>query len=188
MTMIFLFNHIWGKTLRDGDQNLFGIRRNPQTIIFPIKGIEQCMEVARQVGTDFTRGYLFRPTTLDKIVQDSTFSSTVAEARLKQYLKEMKADDGQTLCGFRSGCAITLSLTGAELSETIDHVGCESRRHTALYYLQLAEVFNPSGASAKLASSSGEDRVAPWRDINELKRFVCAYPTSVSRKRAQPIQ
>ena len=26
----FLFNHIWGKTLRDGDQNVFGIRRNPQ--------------------------------------------------------------------------------------------------------------------------------------------------------------
>ena len=107
------------------------------------------MEVARQVGTDFTRGYLFRPTTPDKIVQDSTFSSTVAEARLKQYLKEMKADDGETLCGFRSGCAITLSLTGAELSEIMDHVG-GSRRHTALYYLQLAKVFNPSGASAKL--------------------------------------
>ena len=25
----FLFNHVWGKTLRDGDQNVYGIRRNP---------------------------------------------------------------------------------------------------------------------------------------------------------------
>ena len=24
----FLFNHVWGKTLREGDENVFGIRRN----------------------------------------------------------------------------------------------------------------------------------------------------------------
>ena len=32
----FLFNHVWGKTLRDGDENVFGIRRNPQLAICPI--------------------------------------------------------------------------------------------------------------------------------------------------------
>ena len=42
---------------------------------------------------------------------------------LKSYLKEMRADDGETLHGFRSGCAITLALTGADLSEIMDHVG-----------------------------------------------------------------
>ena len=41
----------------------------------------------------------------------------------------MGADDGETLHGFRSGCAITLALTGAEI---MDHVGW-ARRHTALY-------------------------------------------------------
>ena len=25
----YLFNHVWGKTLRDGDNNVFGIKRNP---------------------------------------------------------------------------------------------------------------------------------------------------------------
>ena len=30
-----LFNHVWGKTLRDGDNNVFGIKRNPQTKICP---------------------------------------------------------------------------------------------------------------------------------------------------------
>ena len=35
----FLFTHIWGKTLRDGDQIVFGIRRNPQSVICPIRGI-----------------------------------------------------------------------------------------------------------------------------------------------------
>lgn len=32
----FLFNHVWGKTLRDGDQNVYGVRRNPQTVICPV--------------------------------------------------------------------------------------------------------------------------------------------------------
>ncbi len=32
----FLFNHVWGKTLRDGDHNVFGICRNPHTVICPI--------------------------------------------------------------------------------------------------------------------------------------------------------
>lgn len=52
-----------------------------------------------------------------------SFSSSAAEARLKVYLKEMKADDGETLHRFRSGCAIALALTGAGLSEIMEHIG-----------------------------------------------------------------
>ncbi|KAJ7371047.1 hypothetical protein OS493_028210 [Desmophyllum pertusum] len=44
-------------------------------------------------------------------------SYIAAESRLKSYLKEMKADSGETLHGFRSGCAITLALTGADLAD-----------------------------------------------------------------------
>ena len=65
----------------------------------------------------------------------------------------MNADNGETLHGFRSGCAITLALTGADLAEIMDHVGW-TRRHTALYYMQLAKVLNPAGASARLASTT----------------------------------
>ena len=36
--------------------------------------------------------------------------------------------------------------------EIMAHVGC-SRRHTALYYTQLAKVLNPSGASTRLFST-----------------------------------
>ena len=72
--------------------------------------------------------YLFRSTTTDNGVRDSPLSSATAEARLKLYLKEMKADEGETLHGFRSGCAITLALTGADLSEIMEHVGW-ARRH-----------------------------------------------------------
>ena len=176
----FLFNHIWGKTLRDGDQNVFGIRRNPHTVICPIRGIEQYMDVAQQLSIDFSRGYLFRPTTPKGGIQDSPFTLPAAETCLKVYLKEMNMDERETLQGFRASCAITLALTGADLVEIMDHVGW-SRHHTALYYLQLAKVFNPAGA--RLLSSSAVNVTEPWTNINELKRFVCAFPTGVTRKR-----
>ena len=109
-----------------------------------MKGVEQYVEVARKLGVDLTKGYLFRPTTSNNGVQDSPFSSSAADARLKVYLKQMKADDGETLHGFRSDCDITLTLTGADLSEIMEHVGW-ARRHTALYYLQLAKVLKHDG-------------------------------------------
>ena len=177
----FLFNHVWGKALSNGDENVFGIRRNPQLVISPIKGIEQYMAVARDLRIDLTSGYLFRPTSPQGGVVDSPFSSSTAEARLKSYLKDMGADDGETLHGFRSGCAITLALTGADLSEIMDHVGW-ARRHTALYYLQLAKVLNPSGASGRLAASDLTEAINPWQDVNELKRFICAFPVNHSNR------
>ncbi|CAH3134462.1 unnamed protein product, partial [Porites lobata] len=141
------------RTLRDGDINVVGVHRNPQSVICPVKGVEQYVEVARELGVDLTKGYLFRPTTSNNGVQDSPFSSSAADARLKVYLKQTKADDGETLHGFRSGCAITLALTGADLSEIMEHVGW-ARRHTALYYLQLAKVLKHDGPSGRLATPS----------------------------------
>jgi len=172
----FLFNHVWGKTLRDGDQNVFGIRRNLHTVICPIRGIERYLDVARRMKVDLTRGHLFLPT---GVILDSPFTSAATEARLKLYLKEMGEDDGETLHGLRSGCAITL-----EVSEIMDHVGW-TRRHTALPYLQLAKVLNPSGNSTKLASTEVMNINSTWTDMNELKRFVCAFPSVSSRKRPQ---
>ena len=32
----FLFNHLWGKTLRGGDDNVFGIKQNSQAKIYPV--------------------------------------------------------------------------------------------------------------------------------------------------------
>ena len=89
--------------MREGDENVSGIRQNPQTTICPIKGIEQYLDVARQIQVDLARGYLFRRTTPDGDIQDSPFTSAAAEAHLKIYLKKMGANDGETLHGLRSG-------------------------------------------------------------------------------------
>ena len=142
--------------------------------------------MARKISIELTTSFLFRPTTTDNRVRDAPFSSATAEARLKSYLKEMKADEGKTLHGFRAGCAITLALTGADLSKIMEHVSC-ARRHTALYYLQLAKVLHPSGASARLAEASVVEFATPWKDTNQLKQFVCAFPADNSRKKSQPV-
>ena len=112
------------------------------------------------------------------------FTSTTAEARSKLYLKKMGQDFDETLHVFRSGCAITLALSGVELkiTEIMDHIGW-NRRHTALYYLQLAKVLNPSGASARLASSEIMGVNNTWTDLNALKRFLFAFPAGNSCKR-----
>ena len=125
------------------------------------------MEVTRGMRVDLTCGYLFRPTTPDLGIKDAPFSSSAAESCLKGYLKEMNADNGETLHGFRSGCAITLALIGADLAEIMDHVGW-TRRHTALYYMQLAKVLNPAGASARLASTIGMEPSCSWQDIKMI--------------------
>lgn len=113
-----------------------------------MKGIELYTDVARQIGINLTISYLFCSTTTDNGMRDEPLRTTTAEARLKLYLREVKANEGKMLHGFRSGCAITLALTGTDLSEIIEHVSW-ARRHTAFYYLQLAKVLNPSVASAK---------------------------------------
>ena len=52
----FLFHHIWGKTLRDGTCNLFGMRRHPNPALYPIKGIETCVSIARELGISLSPG------------------------------------------------------------------------------------------------------------------------------------
>jgi len=178
----FLFNHVWGKTLRDGHSNVFGIHRNTQTIICRIRGIEQYIAAANEMKVDLTHGYLFRLTTPKGGIQNAPLSSSTAESTLKVYLKDMGMDEGEMLHRFCSGCAITLALRGAELSEIMDHVGW-SRCHTALYYLQLAKVLQPGGASAKLACEESPNLTSLWEDMNKLKQFVCAFPVENPRKR-----
>ena len=140
------------------------------------------MAISDQLKVDLRSVYLFRPTNPHGAIVNELFSSSAAEARLKTYLKEMGSDNGETLHGFRSGCAITLALSGIELSEVMDHVGW-TQRHTALYYLQLAKVLNPSGASARLAQVDLSSATSQWEDLNELKRFVSVFPVDASRKR-----
>ena len=58
----FLFNHVCGKTPRDGASNFFGIRRHLNPELCPVKAIETYVAVASELRIFVTNGYLFRPT------------------------------------------------------------------------------------------------------------------------------
>lgn len=75
-----------------------------------------------------------------------------------------------------------LDASGTELAEIMDHVGW-TRRHTGLYYLQLAKVLNTSGASAKLTATDLFTVTTEWQDLNTLKRFVCAFLADTSSRK-----
>ena len=64
----------------------------------------------------------------------------------------------------------------------VDHVAW-TRRNTALYYMQLAKVLNPIGTLTRLASNGGSEATSAWQDVNQLKRFICAFPSDSPAKR-----
>ena len=66
------------KDLGDGDQNIFGMRRSPKSIICPIRGIEHYVNVARRMQVDLTQGNLFRPIKPSGGILDVLFTSTMA--------------------------------------------------------------------------------------------------------------
>jgi hypothetical protein len=84
-----LFNHIWGKPC-ETDPPAFVAIKTWQHVGF-----------AKGVGTDLTKGHLFRPTTNDGAAIDRPFSSSAANSRLKQYLKGAGIEESATPHGFR---------------------------------------------------------------------------------------
>jgi hypothetical protein len=87
-----LFNHVWGKTLRDGSQNIFGMRRHPNPTLCPVRAIELYVAIAKELSVDLSTGYLFRPTNLQGHILNQPWSSFSASARLKVYLSRCTSD------------------------------------------------------------------------------------------------
>lgn len=173
----FLFNHTWGKTLRDGSENLFGVRRAHNLTTCPVFATELYVTHSKAMGLDLASGYLFRPITSDRGIQNRSFSSSAAECRLKLYLKEFNLNESHTLHGFRSGCAITLALSGTEIKDILTHIGWKSQS-TAAHYMQISKIMSASSASSclKEASSSQTDPGQPYKQLNSLQNFTPAFP------------
>ena len=174
-----LFNNVWGNTLRDGASNVFGIRRHSHPQLCPVKAIETYVAVASELRITLSNGYLFRPTNHQGHILNKPLTSSSAEARLKNYLKDAKVDEGETLHSFRSGSAITLALSGSQLADVMSHVGW-SNKGTALYYMKLAEVLREGSPSDLLSSNNSAASISTslYADLNRLKDFVTAFPRS----------
>lgn len=173
----FLFHHTWGKTLRDGASNVFGIRRHHNPALCPVQAIETYVAICSELRITLTIGYLFRPTNSQGHIVNKPFMSSTADARLKSYLKQTNIDEGETLHSFRCGSAITLALSGSQLADIMSHVGW-TNKGTALYYMKLAEVLRTGSPSDVLSSEASATSPATdlYSDLNRLKNFISAFP------------
>lgn len=182
-----LFNHTWGKTLRGGSSNLFGIKRCQNTKICAVAAIERYISTSRSLRIDLSEGFLFRPTSKSGGIINTPVSSESMGNRLNLYLKQAGIHEGETAHSFRSGSAITLALTGANLADIMTHVGW-GREHTAHYYMQLAKVIQFDSVSSRLAEAVDSHHTTAeltqlYKDLNRLKDFATAFPPAESRKR-----
>ena len=176
-----LFNHVWGKTLRDGARNLFGMRRHQNPSLCPVRGIEIYVSIAKELSIDLTTGFLFRPTNPQGNFINQPWSSSATGSRLKLYLRQAAIDSGETLHSFRAGCALTLTFAGSRLADVMSHIGWSSPA-TARYYLQLSRVIQ-AGAPADLLSqdaASANPAIDTYKDLNHLKNFILAFPASAA--------
>ena len=176
-----LFNHVWGKTWREGSSNLFGMSRHPNPALCPIRAVEMYVVVSREIGIDLSRGYRFRSTDQKGRIVDQLLTSSTAESRLRLYLRQANIDAGETLHSFRSECALTLTFSGSNLADVISHVGWSSPS-TAQYYLKLSSVIRagePADLLSKESSQSGHAS-ALYEEFNNLKNFISAFPSRQS--------
>ena len=81
----FLFNHLWTKTLRNGDSNLFAFKRGRNRLVCPVSGIEIYFKITSLLQVDLSRGYLFRSVTKEGTISPQTFAPAAAQARLSEY-------------------------------------------------------------------------------------------------------
>jgi hypothetical protein len=93
------------------------------------------MAVCAELGLDLSQGFL---STRQHHKVASRTSSTTMHAHLHLYLKEASVDTGETLHSFKAGAAITLALSGVQLSDVMSHIGWRDPS-TASYYLKLAQ-------------------------------------------------
>ena len=172
----FLFNHLWTKTLRSGDANVFALKRGSNLTICPVRALELYFDVCKSLAVKLCPGFLFRSVTKSGNVSPQHLDSEAAQARLSVYtasLGDQLSGDRYTLHGFRSGAAVSLALSGMSLHEIMDHVGWKNSS-TALRYIKLKQVVNPAGAAAKLADLNVEIGKT-YMSLNNLKGFSQAF-------------
>ena len=127
-----LVTHTHGKTHQVHRPNVFSLFNCPVTMICPVRGLSQYIELASSLGVDMRSGYLFRPTCQNKVLA-APLSYEAIYDRLKFYLNILDINGGETPHSFRSGCAITFREfskrtqgDASSIENVMQHVGWTS--------------------------------------------------------------
>ena len=171
-----LFNNSLTKSLRDGTANVFALKRYKDPALCPITAIETYIKLCDLLNVPVRDGLLFRATNRTGDVTDKLFDSVAAQARLSTYVQQLPGIFGDrrvTLHGMRSGCAISLALSGVPLESIMAHVGWKTAA-TAKHYIKLNQVMAPGGVSDILACLAF-DLSEVYQRQNSLTHFTQAF-------------
>ena len=117
-----LFNHSFGKTLRDGSTHSFCVRPCRHSIC-PVSSFKLYLDICNFVKIDISSGFLFRSITRNNRISEEPFAGSAPYDRPKGYLRDLGIDDGKTPHSLRSGYSITLQLLGVSMQDIARHVG-----------------------------------------------------------------
>ena len=126
------------------------MRRHPNSTLCPIRAIETYVHEYLVLACPVD--ICFVPLIIRAILLIPPLLSSTAESRFRKYLCDAQIDSGETLYSFRSGCALTLAVSGSPLADVMSHVGWSTSKMT-LYFLKLADVIR-AGAPADLLASA----------------------------------
>lgn len=114
-----LFNHVLTKSPRDGTSNLFSLKRYRRDLqLCPVTALQLYMAITKSIVVPLQGDYLFRPVSLSGEVAIAPLHSAAAQSRLSTYIQQLPevfGNRGITLHGLRSGCAISLAMSGTDL-------------------------------------------------------------------------
>lgn len=171
---VMIFNHTITKSMREGSTNMFALKRYKDPGLCPIVALEVYARICDHLGIPIRQGYLFRPTSRSGEVSSLPWDSSAAQARLSFYTKELEIFRGRrvTLHGLRSGCAISLALSGADMNTIMGHVGWKTEA-TANHYVKLQRVLSTKGA-AEMLSQLPDNLPDSYNELNSMHGFVQA--------------
>lgn len=123
------------------------------------------------ININLAQGFLFRVTKGNSVTQEP-FSGSAVHSRLKYYLDQIKANEGETPHSSRSGCSITLSLLGASKEAVANHIGWASTKMVD-HYNDLRNILRPDAPAALLSAAAGPscNVVAAYESYEDVSSF-----------------
>lgn len=147
-----LFNHTFGKTLRDA-LNTFAVRQCPNPTICPVTNFKRYLSICQFLHINLRVGYLFHNTRGNSVTPP--FSSSAARNRLKGYLKA--------------------TGMGVPQQSIARHIGWSSTNMLD-HYFDIREALKPDAPALALASSAAQasigDVESAYRALHDVSRFI----------------
>ena len=138
--------------MRGDSINTFAVRRCENLAECPVKTFERYIADAKLITINLGQDFSFCVTKGNSVTHES-FTGFAVHGRLKFYLDQIQANDGETPHSSCSGCSITLSLFRASKESVADHVGWASTRMVD-YCIDLRSVLRPDAPAALLSAEA----------------------------------